>query len=254
MQKIDRSRLLNFLSKPRYAREVAQHFNVSAKLANYHLKEAVKCGQVLVSEKHVSQSFLRSRNKLKQLDGFLYASRNSSLPSEHLLEFVANKDKTSALRSKSDVASVKFLLHSESPVGKDASRKVAVPKVFETLVARGKLVRKRLLGQLSPREVLSKHDEPKSLTHAEEIRLFEALLKQPLPFLDIHSRFGVSKRTVKGFVNRGLVEEEWGARDIGVRFKLTKSGRDHLKMLHAAARFEPGHRKNIFLHLKHLIS
>lgn len=70
---------------------------------------------------------------------------------------------------------------------------------------------------------------------------------------DIHGRFGVSKRTLMGFVKKELLEEEWGPRDIGVKFKLTKKGRDYLRELKTATRLEPQQRKHIFIRLKQMI-
>lgn len=56
-----------------------------------------------------------------------------------------------------------------------------------------------------------------------------------------------------GFVKKELLEEEWGPRDIGVKFKLTKKGRDYLRELKTATRLEPQQRKHIFIRLKQMI-
>jgi len=97
------------------------------------------------------------------------------------------------------------------------------------------------------------NSESKSLLHVEKISLFQALSDKPLPFLDIHGRFGVSKRTVIGFVKRGFFEEVWGPKNIGVKFKLTEKGEAHLKRLEDASHFEHPQLKKIFIRLKHRI-
>ena len=75
-------------------------------------------------------------------------------------------------------------------------------------------------------------------------------MNEPLTFLDLRARFGVSKRTMEGLVVKGLSKEVWGNRAIGVRFKLTSKGKKHLKELEAAAEVEPQIKERKFIRLK----
>jgi len=274
MQKLDRSKLLQFLSKPRYACEVANYFNIPSKLANYHLREAVKSGHALVSEKRVSGSFLNLRGKLKRLGGFLYVYRNSSLLVKGSLQLIMKKDEGFASTSTTGVTPVKFISKvrssrkkslPEQEISAFTDRKAANTRIggnrfkskvnlvspfLNVFAVKGRLGKRGVWNQPLRRERPLSQSSYKPLSHAERIRLFKAVSDQPLTFLELHGRFGVSKQVIENFVRRGLFEEVWGPRDIGVQFRLTEKGKRSLKELEAAASFEPPKRKKFF-HLKH---
>lgn len=60
-----------------------------------------------------------------------------------------------------------------------------------------------------------------------------------MSFLDLHIRFGISKQAVRRLVRKGLFKETWGPRAVGIRFELSKAGRDYLSVLEAAAKYVP---------------
>jgi len=274
MQKLDRSKLLHFLSKPRYACEVANYFNISDKLVNYHLKEWVKSGQVLVSEKHVSGSFLSLRSKLKKLNRFLYVSRNSPLLARGSLQLVGKKDEKSTSKAATKGIRVKFISKARSsrekglreqeisafadkktdPMRTAADRfksKVNLDSSFlNVLVVKGRLTRRSVGNQPMKRETSLSQGGYKPLSHVERIRLFQAMSDQPLSFLDLHARFSVSKQTIRRLVKNGLLMEEWGPKAIGVRFKLSKKGKLYLKELEVAAKYDSKMTENDFIRLK----
>lgn len=275
MPKLDRTSLLKFLSKPRYVSEVAEHFQVSAELVNSHLREVVKGGQVLVSQKRVPQTFLNFRDKQQHLEGFLYVSEVSPLLTKGESGF-KNKAERYTLKSKMDLVFMKYPPKTEglarqkiskqvrlSPPfanaattqfveGHDNSAKGLISKVINSLPVRGKSIIPNLWKKRQEHEKSSLGGEVKTPSHIDELRLFQALLDQPLPFLDIRRRFAVSKRTVKSLVKRGVFEEVWGRGGIGVKFRLTEKGKGLLKELEAAAHLEPD-QKNLFIRLKNLL-
>lgn len=57
------------------------------------------------------------------------------------------------------------------------------------------------------------------------LQLFQSMQKEPLPFLDLYVRFGVSKQAIRGFVKREFLTEICGLKGIGVRFKLTNKSK-----------------------------
>jgi len=128
------------------------------------------------------------------------------------------------------------------------------PRFLSMLMGKGTLIKNKVTSQLLGRKVWSDTEERKALSHAKELQLFQALLKEPLPFLDVHVRFGVSKQTIRRLVKNGLLVEVWGPKAIGVRFKLSKKGKIYLKELEAAARYEPGMKEKSFIRLKHRTS
>lgn len=261
MSRFDQSSLLKFLHKPRCRHEIIRHFKVSTKLVDYHLQEAIKCGRILVYGNQISPQLLDSEAKQLRQKGLLYVSRQSPMLAKDLPSMdTLPKTRNSATRES---------MHPNPETSVLSRRK---PVLIQDLRSYLKLDRVGILGvfhHLSGKMRLSKNDrrtrqlkwktrydssENKSLMHAERIRLFQALSNQPMPFLDIHRRFDLSRQTVEGFVRRGLFEEVWGPKNIGIKFKLTKKGEAYLKRLKEASRFELQQRKKIFISLKHRVS
>lgn len=247
MSKFDRPNLLKFLRKPRCLREIIRHFQVPTKLVDYHLHRAIKSGEVLVYSREVPPGFISSNAKQMQLEGILYLSKNSSLPARHhpTINSLPKTGSSAHRNHTSSVPSSGKLVFSKNPMKHLKLGKAELsPKEKLAKSSRG-------TRRLEPKKRARSDSKP--LLYVEKIRLFQALSNQPLPFLDIHKRFGISKRTVMGFVRRGFLKEEWGPNDIGVRFGLTEKGRSRLRQLEAAAHLEPKQRKNIFIRLKHRV-
>jgi len=260
MPQLNRSRLLQFLFEPRYARDVAGHFNIPAKMADYRLKQAVRSGLVF-------------KGKLKRSDGFLYVSRNSPLLAKYLMQhplkrngkfFLIGTSKYVPLEFASKVGSHKegstkedmiaFTGEEEGTVqikGEQATRPRinSVSTFLNVLATKGRLVRINAYNHLVKREESSSQGY-RPLSQVERIRLFQAVSVQPLTYLELHERFGVSKQVVERLVRRGLLEKVWGARNIGVKFRLTNKGNAYTKELKVAARCEPKIRKKAIVHLK----
>ena len=271
MERLNRSEFLHFLSKPRYAHEVANHFDISGKLMNYHLKEWVKSGKILISEKRVSRSFLSLKGERKKMDGFLYVSRDSPLLATGSLQLIGKKDEKFTLAAATGGVPVKFVskmgglrdknLHkgqiSAFTDRKADSSRIATDHfkskvnldspVLDILATKGRLTERRVGNQPIERKMTLGQSGYKPLSHIEIIRLFQAVSDQPLPFLDLHARFDVSKQTIRRLVKNGLLIEEWGPQAIGVRFKPSKKGKLYLKELGAAARYKSKMAKKDFI-------
>jgi len=106
---------------------------------------------------------------------------------------------------------------------------------------------REIIQQSGPRVLDS---ETRRLSHAQMLQLFQGLMKEPLPFLELHGRFGVSKQTVKRLVRNELLNEKWGPKAVGVRFILSDKGEAYVKGLEAVANYEPKARKNVVIRLK----
>jgi len=273
MSKLDRSSLLKFLSKPRFAHEVAEHYGIPKKLASLHLQKAIKSGQVLVSEKPIFQTLRIQNGKPKRLGGFVYVFRNSPTLADGWAKFRTREASDLVSKPKGDVFSIRFLTKTHGFLGKGLfnqklsgfaieatgsgtlrrgfkTKGGSLKSEFDLSSARVKLTRRRAIDQLIGQSTRSTIEEAKSLSHMEKIRLFQALLEQPLPFLDLRGRFGISKQTIRGLVKNGLLMETWGPKAIGVRFKLTSKGKNYVKRLQAAAKYEPKIREAAFIRLK----
>lgn len=276
MSELKRSRLLNFLSKPRLEHEIAEHFNVPISLANYHLREAIKSGQVLASERPVFRTLKDSNGRLRHIGGFVYVFKKSPISSDSRAKFHVRKADSSG-KSGGAAFSIKFLSNVHESAGRNllpdsltglTFEKLANPPINTHLLkARAHLAqepdvpstkieqaRQRTIEQLLRHSTRSPQEEATSLSYSEEIHLFQALLNEPLPYLELHERFSVSKQTMRRLVKNGLLMELWGPRAIGVRFKLTNNGRTHLKKLEAAAKYELKLERKPFIRLKHRIS
>jgi len=125
----------------------------------------------------------------------------------------------------------------------------AAPRFLSLLMGKGRLIRHKAT-QLSERKVWWNAEEAKLFSHAHRLQLFQVLLKEPLPFLELHGRFGISKQTIKRLVKNGVLTEVWGPKNVGVRFRLTGKGKILLKELEAATRYEPKKRESVLIRLK----
>jgi len=274
MSKLDRLNLLKFLSKPRFVHEVAEHYGISKKLADFHIRKAVKSGQVLISERPIFQTSRGSDGKLKRFGGFVYVFRNSPMLADHWAKFAVREADDLTSKSKGDVFSIRFLSKTHGSLKKgvlnhklsdlsfeETGGSRAVVRHFKTQgpltsefgvsSANVRLSKRRTLDQLIEHRTRPTQEEVTSLSHVKRIRLFQALLKEPLPFLDLHGRFGVSKQTIRGLVKNGLLTQVWGPKAIGVRFGLTNKSKIYLKELEAATKIEPRIRENALIRLKH---
>jgi len=272
MPKFNDHSLSRFLSKPRFLYDVAKHFGISKELAEFHLREAVRSGQVLVSERPVFHTLRLSNGRTKRLGGFVYVLGKSPVLMNHRTRFSVRKLGGST-ESKSEVPSFRFLSSTDALKTKETvdhklpcsgsertmDSRVNVHRLktsgplasqFDTSRSKVKLARPRTIEVLLRHRTGSVDDETKSLSHVERIRLFRALLKEPLPFLDLHSCFGVSKQVVGRLAKNGFIKEVWGPKAIGVRFGLTSKGRIYLRELEAAAKYKPMMRETGFIRLK----
>lgn len=238
-----RSDFLNFLFEPRCLKEITGHFGISTSVAAYFLQKAIERGQVLVC-KCSADAVLKSSKEQKLRETLFYISQDSDLFSKGLVGFavtrVAGIQKTtegkidfikfsSKNACKSDFSS---MIENSLDPKNQGLRQTSFPRIR---VHKEKLVR-------SPRQHMPVINQPqrqsqiRSFSVAEKLSLFTALSCQQLSYLDIHGRFNISKRMIKTFIRNGLIQEFWGPKNIGVKFRLTKKGEKHLKRLKAAAR------------------
>lgn len=93
-------------------------------------------------------------------------------------------------------------------------------------------------------------EESTRLPHATELHLLQALQCKTLPFLELHSRLGVSKHMIRGFVSKGFLSEVWGPNSVGIRYELSNKGKVRLNELQIAARYESSTRGKGLIRLK----
>jgi DNA-binding MarR family transcriptional regulator len=259
MGKPKRFNLLEFLSKPRFLHEIVEHYKVSKKTAVFHLTEAMKSGQVLVSEAPAFQTIKDSTGKLKKLSGFLYVyqrspilvgkdTRLSTLETNNFIPELGNNSRISFL-SKPHGLSGKVTLERGSaspavaekvnPENRQAELRANSSLISKLSVSSAKVApAKNTRSSRLPSSKQYSNSKLKPLLNVEKIRLFQALLKEPLPFLDIRNQFNVSRQTITRLVKRGLLIETWGSKGVGVRFKLTGKGKACLKELEEASKYE----------------
>jgi hypothetical protein len=130
-------------------------------------------------------------------------------------------------------------VHGSNVLKEDSVRNGSGASNFlSALIDKRRLVVHKSSRSLSEKEIQSGAEKPEQLSQAKKHQLFQALLKEPLPFLELHARFGVSKQTMRRFIRRGWLTEMWGQGGVGVRFRLSEKGRNHLRELEAAAKYE----------------
>jgi hypothetical protein len=267
----DHASILKFLSKPRFVHEVADHYGISTKLAAFHIQKAVDSAQVLISEKPVLQAIQGSKGKLKTIKGFLYVSRISPMLTNNYTKWRIRETDVSIQGSKDSHLSMRFISKTHASFGKDefgvkrlgivfeapsnskssaTHLKTNTPFVsqFELTSPKEKLVRRRAVDQFAIRGTT--RDQSASLSYVEKARMFQALLKMPISYLDLHTQFGVSRQTIKRLVSNGLLKEMWGSKAIGLRFQLTNRGKRHARELEAATIYEHQKKERSFIRLK----
>jgi len=106
------------------------------------------------------------------------------------------------------------------------------------LVDKGRLIRHVAVSDQLARKAPLKAQDAQRLSQAKKLLLLQALRREPLPFLDLHVLFGVSKETIRRLVKRGFLSEDWGPKAIGLRFKLSEKGRSYLNKLEAVSKYE----------------
>jgi transposase len=260
MGRLNRFNLLHYLLKPRLVREIAEHYGVSHKTVALHLREAVKSGRVLVSEAPVFQAIKDSSGNLKKLKGLVYVCQKSPILVRKNARFAPMKadnsvrglDGASHLRflSKPFCVRANLSLEQEPPtleLGENLNRENLMPtaKANRSLVSRMNVSTARVVPlnrQISDRLRLPRQASKggsTSLSQEERIRLFQALSRGRLPFLDLHECFNVSRQTITRLVKRGFLTEDWGAEGVGVTFGLTGKGKAYLKELERASGHVP---------------
>ena len=275
MSKVDQSSLLQFLHEPRLVHEVAEHFGIPEKLARLNIRKAVESGHVLISKKPLLQTLKNSDGKLRRIRQSLYVSRKSPTLADGWERFKLKTKNGLFSESKNDSFSIRFpswndytlaknmvnhkLLVFSRPASENKpdsaiarhnyKTKGILASEFDVSSAKVKLASHKTIDRALRTKPTSPQGRENSLSYVERIRLFQTLFKKPSTFLDLHRRFGVSRQIVKGLIKNGLIAETWAPKGIGVRLKLTRKGKTHLKELEVAAECEPSLAKKAFVRL-----
>jgi hypothetical protein len=129
-------------------------------------------------------------------------------------------------------------------------KKREASEFLSILEGKGRLMRREAVATLLGRKIEGSSEGGNRLSYAQRLLLFKTLLRKPLPFLEVHVRFGVSKSTMTSLVKNGFLIEMWGPKAVGVRLRLSNKGMAYLKELEAASKCEPNMRKNAIIRLK----
>jgi hypothetical protein len=231
MRKSQNTDFLKYLSRPRNIQEIVKHFGVSRKTAIFHLQKAIMSGDVLVNRTHLFQTVKDSSANLGKLADLVYAYHKSSTLARNNTGFLSfEKRETSKFPSRTGPG--KWMTSPEpshsllSKLNKASSRVVTES-------------RSRYRHMSAPQFQKPNNSKSKSLQCKEKIDLFRSLLDKPLPFLDLHERFSISRHVVAGLVKRGLLEENWSSDGVGVSFSLTSEGKKYLKELTTRSAYKP---------------
>ena len=256
----DFSKLLNFLSEPRSMGEIIHHLGVSSRLARDYVEKAMEQDKVVIY-RLIGISDKKSKGQ-KLHESSLYISRTSDLLSQGLTEFEVNtvriieEKKGKAfprIKSTSTTKRPEFYKMIERGLSHEKITSNPTSASFPKLdTHESKLVKKTNVERLLVRRYYS-NDKTKIPTPSEEISLLTALSLQPLSFMDLHSQFKTSKSTVKTLIKNGLIQEVWGPKDIGVKYKLASKGKSHLRKLKTATKLEIDEIGKARIQLKHKI-
>ncbi len=242
MRKPRRIDLLEFLSRPRFVHEIAEHYGVSRKTAVFHLQKAARSGRVLVSEAPVFQTVKDSSGNLKKLGGFVYVHHKSPTHTW--------KETSFTLLENDDLPRLSNKTSPEDHTTKPKANCSLISKLNVTSARAISGSRARSNLACAPRYQKPANSKSGPLQCAEKAKLFQALLSRSLPFLDLHERFSISKQTITRLVKRGLLEETWGSDGVGVTFNLTEKGKAQLEEIWAGSRYKPTIKRSSLTRLK----
>lgn len=250
------SGILHFLTEPRSLKEIAEHFGISEPTAYYYLQKKIEQDQILICKCSRHTQRVDAQQKSETL---FYISRDSKLLSKGLTRFAVTEAIRTQGRIGNETSSIKFtstgasrsnfhrMIEDASDSKKREFRLTSLPRIN---VRREKLVRSIRRHAPVIRQPL-KQSQVRSVSAAEKLSILNALSRQPLPYLDLHARFSISKHVVKTLLRNGLVKETWGSKNIGVRFQLTGKGEKRLKQLKVAARLGKNNIRKTAIKLKH---
>jgi len=239
--------------------EIIHHLGVSARLARDYVEKAMEQDKVVIY-RLLGISDKKSKGQ-KLHESSLYISRTSDLLSQGLTEFEVNtvriieEKKGKAfprIKSTSPTKRPEFYKMTERGLTQEKLTSKPTSSFPKLDTRESKLVKKTNVARLLVRRYHS-NDKTKILTPSEEISLLTALSLQPLSFMDLHSQFKTSKSTVKTLIKNGLIQEVWGPKDIGVKYKLASKGKSHLRKLKTAAKLEIDRIGKARIQLKHKI-
>lgn len=218
---MDSKLLLDFLSRPRTITEVAQRFKMPVSLAEQVILEAVEDGKVLVTK---GPDGMGTRpvglGKSHVKDVLSFSPRGFAVEKSRLRgEPLTLRPVGFPLTAKSDNAARLLLKLNESkPFPLRKSRPRVTPKPFGE--------RKKAVGGKMP--------------FSMRLDLLEALRTEAKPLMELRSRFGISKNSLRVLVRRGLLCSDWGPKGVGILYKLTEDGNRELKRLKEASRIDSG--------------
>jgi DNA-binding MarR family transcriptional regulator len=255
------SELLYFLSEPRSLEEIAEHFAISTSIANRYLQKAIRENQILAC-RYSTRGHLKSQRKQGQSETLVYISKDSDLLSRELTGFAVEKVVRTQKGVGSETTFIRFSSEDPSKSSSNSMQRVSRGKNYELadqnstslpqiMVRKGKFVR-------SAREPLAtgkrkSQSQARSFSIAQELSMLTALSQNTRSYVDLQTRFKVSRRTLRTLVKKGILKEVWGARNIGITFQLTEKGKKHLKRLKTAARLKRDKIRNLGIQLKHRI-
>lgn len=254
----DCSDFLNFLSEPRTLKDVAERFGASASSARRHLQKAIEQRQV-IAFKCSRKAYRKAQRKQRSRETVFYISRDGGFLPKELVGF-AVKGMTKALDgAEGSTAFVKFKSKGNSKSSFSSKPKSALDyEGYErrsTRFPRIKAGKEKLVASArqrhSPMGKIPRQNQTKSLSTVEKLSMLTALSRRSLSYLELHSRFKVSKQTIKTLTRNGVVEAVWGPMNVGINYGLTKKGMNQLKRLRAAARLNGDEIRKATIHLKH---
>lgn len=239
-----RSRLRGYSSEKRGSSSPSVEGKGSLKWLNHDFDRPEKAAQLLTLPKGLSNSRLQKSRMIIEAPA---KSEFTPFSTEHLkpLNIKVNKlTRSNANLLNRKVSSTAIL--SEELIQKENT----CSRFLSVLVDRGRMIKRRVIHDQLAGRAKPDTEEDERLSHAQKIYLLRALQKEPLTFLDLHVLFGASKQTIRRLVKRGFLNEAWGPKAIGLRFKLSEKGRSYLNELEAASKYESKTTRKDFIRLK----
>lgn len=239
MGKVLSEALSDYLRRPRSARDVAERFGISERLAISQLKEGVTTGRISVIGSALRLRSSKGQSEWKYIPKALQVSRDA-----RLIGTVGSRDISLRLTGGSSNRP-RFCTNTATAQPTDE----IIPKRLKPSMHR---VKNRLarnphsniqpsLKMRRKRRLLGPSDLLQILTHVKA---------HPSTIAQTRETLAISGAELKRLLRTGLLKESWGQGGVGVTIRLSQKGSRQLSWMNEASKLDQRAKRALFVSLK----
>ncbi len=245
MVKIPSNALTDYLKRPRSAREVADRFRISKRLAISQLKEGVTTGNISVIGPPLRLRLSEGHSEWKQIPKALQVSRDTELIATVGSPTVGPRYLSLRLTGGGANRSPQFRPSAAS--AQLTSERIpkrhrpSMQRVKSRLTMNPQSNRQSSLKGTRKRRLLGPSDLLQILTHVKA---------HPATIAQTREALAISGAELKRLLRTGLLKESWGRGGVGVTIRLSQEGLKQLNWMNKASKLDQRAKRALFVSLK----